>query len=157
MSLEKMNNMEESPQNENNNEPILLNENYLYTRNILHIIINTIINFALIITIIFEFIIRVKNNYPITNFDILVAALILFEILFICLNYFKFDINYLKGMIFYPFITCFWGLADFLSIFVLNNNHEWINADTLKVTKFSLIGLNVFINIFYLFYCKNKI
>ena len=55
-----MNNMEELPQNENNNEPISLNENYLYTRNILHIIINTIINFALIITIIIEFIIRVK-------------------------------------------------------------------------------------------------
>ena len=105
MSLEKMNNMEELPQNENNNEPISLNENYLYTRNILHIIINTIINFALLITIIIEFIIRVNNNYPITNFDI--SAFILFEILFICLNYFKFDIKYLKGMIFYLFITCF--------------------------------------------------
>ena len=57
-----MNNMEELSQNENNNEPISLNENYLYTRNILHIIINTIINFALLITIIIEFIIRVKKK-----------------------------------------------------------------------------------------------
>ena len=168
MSSEKMNMVEEEPQNDNNinfNESISKNnqENFsfnassTYPKNFLHIIINTVINLGLLIIVILEFIIRGKNDYIITNFDILVTVFILFECIFIVANYLSSEPSYVKGMIFYPFVTCFWGLGDFLSLFVLNSNHEWNNADTLKVTKFSLIALNAFINIYYLFSCKNKI
>ena len=168
MSLEKMNNMvEEEPQdyinNINNNESISKNviENYsnnntIYVRNYLHVIINTIINIGLLIIVIIEFIVRSRNDYMISNFDILVTIFICFEFIFIGANYLSAEINYLKGMIFYPFVTCFWGLGDFLSLFVLGDKPEWNDADTLKITKFSLIVLNVSINIYYLFSCKNK-
>ena len=59
-------------------------------------------------------------------------------------------------MVFYPFVTSFWGLGDLLSFLVLNDNYEWNNADILKVTKVSLIVFNAFINIYFLFCCKNK-
>ena len=64
--------------------------------------------------------------------------------------------NYIKGMVFYPFVASFWGLGDLLSFLFLNDNYEWNNADILKVTKVSLIVLNYFINIYFLFCCKNK-
>ena len=50
-------------------------------------------------------------------------------------------------MLFYPFVTSFWGLGDLLSFLVLSDNYEWNNADILKVTKVSLIVLNVFIKL----------
>ena len=105
MSLEKMNNMvEEEPQdyinNINNNESISKNvlENYsnnntIYVRNYLHIIINTIINIGLLIIVIIEFIVRSRNDYMISNFDILVTIFICFEFIFI-------GANYLLGIIF---------------------------------------------------------
>ena len=149
----------------NNNESISKNipENYItsinsnYSKNYLHIIINTIINLGLFILIIIEFVVRGKNNYYISNFDILITVFMAFEWLFIGGNYFSSQINYLKGMIFYPFVTCFFGLADFLSLLIIDENHEWNGADTLKVAKFALIALNAFINIYYLLSCKNKI
>ena len=169
MSTEKMMNMvEEEPQNYDNNnmnndESLKnmnenKNENFsqLYSKNYLHILANTIINLGLLIIVIIEFIIRGKNDYIISNFDILVTLFILFESIFIILNYFKSEQNYIKGMVFYPFVTSFWGLGDLLSFLVLSDNYEWNNADILKVTKVSLIVLNAFINIYYLFCCKNK-
>ena len=163
-----MNMVEEEPQNDINkinNDSLSKNipENYsnennsIYIKNYLHIIINTIINLSLVIIIIIEFIERGKNDYIISNFDILVTIFVLFECLFILFNYISSEINYLKGMLFYPFVTCFWGIGDFLSLFVLSNKPEWNEADTLKVVKFSLIALNVLINTYYLFSCKNKV
>ena len=159
--------VEEEPQNNNNinnndselknGTNIFLNNNEIYTRNFLHIIINTIINIGLLIIIIIEFVVRGKNDYIITNFDILVLLFTIFQFIFIIANYISSQVNCLKGMIFYPFITAFWSIADFLSIFINNANHKWNEGDTLKTTKFSLIGLNIFINIFYLLSCKNKI
>ena len=160
-----MNMVEEEPQNDNNkinnNESNSNNipENYssAYAKNYLHIIVNTFINLGLLIIIIIEYIIRGKNDYMISIFDILVTVFILFECIFIGGNYLSSEINFLKGMIFYPFVTCFWGLGDFLSLFILGDKPEWNNADILKITKFSLIALNVLINIVYLFSCKNNI
>ena len=168
MSSEKMNMVEEEPQNDNNinfNESVSknhpenfsFNTSFTYPKIFLHIIINTIINFGLLIIAILEFIVRGKNDYSISNFDIMVTVFILFESIFIVANYVSSETSYIKGLIFYPFVTCFWGIGDLLSVFILNSNHEWNEADTLKVAKFSLIALNVFINIYYLFSCKNKI
>ena len=164
-----MNMVEEEPQNDNNdinnnksqsnNIPwdFSYNTSPNYPKNFLHIIINTIINIGLLIVVILEFVVRGKNDYTISIFDILVTIFISFDCIFIGANYLSSKPNYLKGMIFYPFVTCFWGLGDFLSLFVMNGKQEWNDADSLKVTKFSLIGFNVFINIYYLFSCKNKI
>ena len=169
MSSEKMNMVEEEPQNDNNNinnneslsknipGNFFINNSSNYVKNFLHIIINTIINLGLLIIVVIEYIVRGKNDYIVSNLDILVTIFILFECIFIGANYISSELNYLKGMIFYPFVTCFWGLGDFLSLFVVNSKQEWNDADTLKVTKFSLIAMNVFINIYYLFSCKNKI
>ena len=157
--------VEEEPQNNNinsndselkNGQKLFSSNNEIYTRNFLHIIVNTIIHIGLLIIIIIEFVVRSNNDYTITNFDILVLIFILFDCLFIIANYISSQINYLKGMIYYPFVTAFWALGDFLSLFINNNVHKWNGADTLKTTKFSLIGLNLFINIFYLLSCRNK-
>ena len=171
MSSIKMNLVEEESQNNISNNNISNNieslsknisENYItsinsnYSKNYLHIIINTIINLGLFILIIMEFVVRGKNDYNISNFDILITVFMAFEWLFIGGNYLSSKTNYLKGMIFYPFVTCFFGLGDFLSLLIFEN-HEWNDADTLKVAKFSLIVLNGFINIYYLLSCKNKI
>ena len=165
-----MNMVEEEPQNYDNNnmnndeslsknipENISENNSQIYPKNFLHILINTIINLGLLIIVIIEFIIRGRNDYFISNFDLMVTVFILLECIFIIANYLKNEQNYLKGMVFYPFITCFFGLGDLLSFLVLNDKYEWNNADVLKVVKFSLIVFNAIINIFYIFYCKNKI
>ena len=165
-----MNMVEEEPQNYDNNnmnndgslsknisEDISENNNQIYPKNFLHILINTIINLGLLIIVIIEFIIRGRNDYFISNFDLMVTVFILLECIFIIANYLKNEQNYLKGMVFYPFITCFFGLGDLLSFLVLNDKYEWNNADVLKVVKFSLIVFNAIINIFYIFSCKNKI
>ena len=170
MSSEKMNFVEEESQNDineikNNNETISKNipENCIsgifsnYSKNYLHIIINTIINLGLLIVIIIEFVVRGKNDYNISNFDILITVFMAFEWLFIGGNFLSSKLNYLKGMIFYPFVTFFFGFGDFLSLLIIDENHEWNGADTLKVAKFSLIALNAFINIYYLISCKNKV
>lgn len=169
MSLEKMNMVEEVPQNDNedinnnNNESVSKNipeNNYsdvqIYTKNFLHLIINTLINFGLIIIIVIEFILRGKNSDYISNYDFLILIFIVFGCIFIVGSYVSSKNNYIKGMVYYPFVTCFWGLGDFLSPFILNNMHNWNNANTLKIVKFSLIALNVLINIIYIFFCKNK-
>ena len=168
MSLEKMNMVEEIPQNDNedinnNNESVSKNipeNNYsdvqIYTKNFLHLIINTLINFGLIIIIVIEFILRGKNSDYISNYDFLILIFIVFGCIFIVGSYVSSQNNYIKGMVYYPFVTCFWGLGDFLSLFILNNMHNWNNANTLKIVKFSLIALNVLINIIYIFFCKNK-
>ena len=168
MSLEKMNMVEEVPQNDNedinnNNESVsksIPENNYsdvqIYTKNFLHLIINTLINFGLLIIIVIEFILRGKNNDYISNYDFLILIFIVFGCIFIVGSYVSSQNNYIKGMVYYPFVTCFWGLGDFLSLFILNNMHNWNNADTLKIVKFSLIALNVLINIIYIFFCKNK-
>ena len=158
--------VEEEPQNNNkinsneadlkNVHKIFLNNNGMYSKNFLHIIINTIINIGLIIFIIIEFSVREKNDYIITNFDILVCIFVIFNCIFIILNYITNQIDFYKGMIFYPFVAAFWALGDFLSLFISDYEYEWSEADTLKTIKFSLIGLNIFINIFYLISCKNK-
>ena len=165
-----MNMVEEEPQNYDNNnmnndgslsknipEDISENNSQIYPKNFLHILINAIINLSLLIIVIIEFIIRGKNDYFVSNFDLMVTLLILLECIFIIANYLKNEQNYLKGMVFYPFITCFFGLGDLLSFLVLNDKYEWNNADVLKVVKFSLIVFNAIINIFYIFSCKNKI
>ena len=165
MSLEKMNLVEEVPQNDNddiiNNESIsksIPENNYsnIYTKNILHIIANTIINLGLMAIIIIEFIIRGKNGYLIANYDFLISIFVIFQWIFIVGNYISSNNNLIKGVVYYPFVNCYWGLGDFLSLFILNYNHNWNIADTLKIVKFSLIGLNVLINIVYIFFCKNK-
>ena len=168
MSLEKMNMVEEVPQNDNedinnNNESeskSIPENNYsdvqIYTKNFLHLIINTLINFGLIIIIVIEFILRGKNSDYISNYDFLILIFIVFGCIFIVGSYVSSQNNFIKGMVYYPFVTCFWGLGDFLSPFILNNMHNWNNADTLKIIKFSLIALNVLINIIYIFFCKNK-
>ena len=168
MSLEKMNMVEEVPQNDNedinnNNESVsksIPENNYsdvqIYTKNFLHLIINTLINFGLLIIIVIEFILRGKNSDYISNYDFLILIFIVFGCIFIVGSYVSSQNNYIKGMVYYPFVTCFWGLGDFLSLFILNNMHNWNNADTLKIVKFSLIALNVLINIIYIFFCKNK-
>ena len=168
MSLEKMNMVEEVPQNDNedinnNNESVsksIPENNYsdvqIYTKNFLHLIINTLINFGLLIIIVIEFILRGKNSDYISNYDFLILIFIVFGCIFIVGSYVSSQNNYIKGMVYYPFVTCFWGLGDFLSLFILNNMHNWNNANTLKIVKFSLIALNVLINIIYIFFCKNK-
>ena len=165
MSSEKMNLVEEVPQNDNdeinNNESltkIIPQNNYsnIYAKNFLHIIANAIINLGLITIIIIEFIIRGKNGNFIAHYDFLITIFVIFQWIFIVGNFISSNNNLIKGVVYYPFVNCYWGLADFLSLFILNYNHNWNIADTLKIVKFSLIGLNVLINIVYIFFCKNK-
>ena len=165
MSLEKMKLVEEVPQNDNdeinNNESLskgIPENNYsnIYAKNNLHIIGNAIINLALMTIIIIEFIIRGKNDYFIAHYDFLITIFAIFQWIFIVGNFISSNNNLIKGVVYYPFVNCYWGIADFLSLFILNNMHNWNIADTLKIVKFSLIGLNVLINIVYIIFCKNK-
>ena len=165
MSLEKMKLVEEVPQNDNdeinNNESLskgIPENNYsnIYGKNNLHIIGNAIINLALMTIIIIEFIIRGKNDYFIAHYDFLITIFAIFQWIFIVGNFISSNNNLIKGVVYYPFVNCYWGIADFLSLFILNNMHNWNIADTLKIVKFSLIGLNVLINIVYIIFCKNK-
>ena len=165
MSLEKMKLVEEVPQNDNdeinNNESLskgIPENNYsnIYAKNNLHIIGNAIINLALMTIIIIEFIIRGKNNYFIAHYDFMITIFAIFQWIFIVGNFISSNNNLIKGVVYYPFVNCYWGIADFLSLFILNNMHNWNTADTLKIVKFSLIGLNVLINIVYIIFCKNK-
>ena len=165
MSLEKMKLVEEVPQNDNdeinNNESLskgIPENNYsnIYAKNNLHIIGNAIINLALMTIIIIEFIIRGKNNYFIAHYDFMITIFAIFQWIFIVGNFISSNNNLIKGVVYYPFVNCYWGIADFLSLFILNNKHNWNTADTLKIVKFSLIGLNVLINIVYIIFCKNK-
>ena len=165
MNTEKMNLVEEVPQNDNdeinNNESLSKNKpenNYpkMYSNNIIHLIVNTIINLGLITIIIVEFIIRGKNHYFISHFDFLITIFVIFQWIFLVATFISSNNNLIKGIVYYPFVNCYWGLGDFLSLFILNNMHSWNTADTLKIVKFSLIGLNVLINIIYIIFWKNK-
>ena len=160
-----MNLVEEVPQNDNdeinNNESLsksIPENNYpkMYSKNIIHLIVNTIINLGLITIIIIEFIIRGKNNDFISHFDFLITIFAIFQWIFLVANFISSNNNLIKGIVYYPFVNCYWGLGDFLSLFILNSMHSWNTADTLKIVKFSLIGLNVLINIIYIIFCKNK-
>ena len=116
--------------------------------NCVYVLISVIINLSLIIIAIIEYII---NKYC-TIFKYLVDILILLVFIFVIIYFFNKKGNFLKGIIYYPFISLFWGVADLLSIFISDN--MWTVTHTLKVIKISLIIFSLFINVIFIKFCK---
>ena len=114
--------------------------------NCFYVLISFLINFSLIIVAIWEFIIK---KYC-TIFNYLVDIFILFVFIFVIIYLFTKKDDFLKGFVYYPLISLFWGIADFLSLFVTDNYNNWSGLHTLKTIKFSLITISIFINIIYI-------
>ena len=114
--------------------------------NCFHVLIAFIINFGLIVLAVIEFIF--KSECLIFNY--LVDVLIIFSFIFVISFIFTKKDNYLKGFAYYPICSLFWGTADLLSIFYIENPHDWNKSDYLKIAKLSLIILSLIINICYI-------
>ena len=139
-----------------NNDNNIINQEYnndsVADFNCFHYVICFISNLVLIIITIIEFIKRIKNKYLITIFDYLVDFFIFFSFYFTLAYFYRKKKNFLKGLIYYPFCSAFWGSADVLSIYYIENNNDKISdeynvCNTLKIYKFLLILLTVIINI----------
>ena len=113
-----------------------------------YVLISFIINFSLIIIAIIEYIVK---KYC-TIFKYLVDILILIVFIFVIIYFCNKKSNFLKGIIYYPFTSLFWGVADLLSIFISDN--IWTIAHTLKVIKISLIIFSLFINVIFIKFYK---
>ena len=118
-------------QNENNENNIInqeYNNDSVTDFNCFHYIICFLCNLILIILTIIEFIKRIKNKYLITIFDYLVNIFIFFSFYFILAYFYRKKKNFLKGLIYYPFCSAFWGTADVLSIYYIKNSNDKITA-----------------------------
>ena len=151
-----MNTEEEISQNNNNdlkNESSyegISDKNNSNNFNCFHVLISFIINLCLIIIAIFEFVI--KKDCLIFNY--LVDIFILFVFIFVIIYFFSKKENYLKGYVYYPLCSLFWGIADLLTIFYVEEPHDWCKSDLLKIAKISLIGLSLIINVSYMKLCN---
>ena len=119
---------------------------------IFHVLIAFIINFGLIAVAIIEFI--YKSDCLIFNY--LVDVLIIFVFIFVVAFIFTKKENYLKGFVYYPICSLFWGTADLLSIFYIEDSHDWNKSDNLKISKLSLIALSLINNIYYIIISSKK-
>ena len=145
-------------------EPLFKKENKNINNNkFSFFVISFIIHFILIIIAAFEFTSRVKNNYSVNIFDYLSNLFILFVFMTSLLYMYYGKEDFFKGLIYYPFCTFYWVLADFLSIFLnreYNKNiKKWNIGDILKTSKFLLMIILLFINIYYIkfvYYKYNK-
>ena len=165
MSSEKMNTEGEMSQNYNmdtetktESQPYekISEQNFIVQEfNCFHFTINFIINLGIIILAITEFIIRKKSLYLTSILENLVDIFIIFVFIFVILYYFSKKENYLKGLVYYPFCSLFWGLGDLLTIFCYGNPYDWNTADSFKVLKIALILISLLINFTYMkFYNK---
>ena len=144
-------NMLNENKNVNRNYNIENHKNF----NCLYFLISFIVNFAIAIIAICEYIRRIKNNKLITIFIYFVDIFILIAFIIVFCYFFTKKICFLKGLIYYPFISLFWGSGDFISI--LNNNsykEKWDYVDTLKLVKSLLIIFSVIINFLYIKFFK---
>ena len=146
--------------NENNNIIQEYNNDTIKNFSFLHYIICFIINLILIIVTIYEFNFRKNNKYLITIFLYLTDFFVFFTFIFVLAYFCRKKLNYLKGVLYYPFCSFFWGTADFLSIYYINNGndnikHDWDNTDTLKLVKLLLIIFSLIINVFYFKFYRN--
>ena len=151
-----MNTEEETTQNNNNDskndssyERItdLKNTNNF---NCFHVLISFIINLCLIMIAIIEFV----NKKDQLIFNYLVDIFILFVFIFVIIYFCSKKDNYLKGFVYYPLCSLFWGIADLLTIFYVEEPHDWCKSDLFKIAKISLIGLSLIINASYMKLCN---
>ena len=165
MSEEKMNtegemsqnytNMDTQPKNESQPSQKLSDKDFVVQDfNFFHFAVIFIINLGIVIIAIIEFILRKKSSYLTTIFDYLVDIFILFVFLFVICFFFTKKENYLKGLVYYPICTFYWSISDLLTIFCFESSNNWNIADTLKVSKASLIIISLLINISYIKICK---
>ncbi len=155
MSTEKMNTEgemtqnEQEPKNEASYEHIndIENSNNF---NCFHVIIAFFLNFGLIIIAIIEF--MIKNDKTIFNY--IVDIFIIFVFIFVICYFFTKKDNFLKGFVYYPLCSLFWGIGDLLTNFYIESSHDWDKSDTLKIIKVSLIVLSLIINISYMKFSK---
>ena len=163
MSSEKMNTDGEMSQNYNmdtetktGSQPYekISEQNFIVQEfNCFHYIINFIINLGILILAITEFIIRKKSSYLTSILENLVDIFIAFVFIIVILYYFRKKENYLKGMVYYPLFSLFWGLGDLLTIFCYGNPYDWNIADSFKLLKIALILISLFINFTYMSFC----
>ena len=148
-------NMDSEAKNESQPNQKLSDQNFVVQDfNFFHFAIIFIINLGIVAIAIIEFIIRKKSSYLTTIFDYLVDIFILFVFLFVICFFFTKKENYLKGLAYYPFCTLYWSISDLLTIFCVESSNNWSTADTLKVSKASLIFISLLINISYMKICK---
>ena len=140
---------EQEPKNEASYEHIndIENSNNF---NCFHVIIAFFLNFGLITIAIIEF--MIKNDKTIFNYIVDIFIIFVF-IFFICYFFTKKD-NFLKGFVYYPLCSLFWGIGDLLTNFYIESSHDWDKSDTLKIIKVSLIVLSLIINISYMKFSK---
>ena len=110
--------------------------------NYLHYIINFIINLSLTVSAFIEFIFQKYN----TIFNFIVDFFILLVFSFVISYFITQKINHLKGFVFYPFCSFFWGIADLLSLNYSIDSYKWNIYDNLKIIKLSLIAFSIIIN-----------
>ena len=125
---------------------------YTSNFNCFHVLISFIFNLGLIIIAVIEFVF--KSDCLIFNY--LVDVLIIFVFIFVIAFLFTKNENYLKGFAYYPICSLFWGTADLLSIFYIENSHDWNKSDNLKIVKISLIALSLLTNICYMIIFQKK-
>ena len=125
---------------------------YTSNFNCFHVLISFIFNLGLIIIAVIEFVF--KSDCLIFNY--LVDVLIIFVFIFVIAFLFTKNENYLKGFAYYPICSLFWGTADLISIFYIENSHDWNKSDNLKIVKISLIALSLLTNICYMIIFQKK-
>ena len=140
---------EQEPKNEASYEHIndIENSNNF---NCFHVIIAFFLNFGLITIAIIEF--MIKNDKTIFNY--IVDIFIIFVLIFVICYFFTKKDNFLKGFVYYPLCSLFWGIGDLLTNFYIESSHDWDKSDTLKIIKVSLIVLSLIINISYMKFSK---
>ena len=140
---------EQEPKNEASYEHIndIENSNNF---NCFHVIIAFFLNLGLIIIAIIEF--MIKNDKTIFNY--IVDIFIIFAFIFVICYFFTKKDNFLKGFVYYPLCSLFWGIGDLLTNFYIESSHDWDKSDILKIIKVSLIVLSLIINISYMKFSK---
>ena len=121
--------------------------------------------FSTLIIAIIELILRSKNNYYISNYDLMVCLYLCSAFCVFLFSLFKKQFKNLESFIGFSFICVLWGIPDMVtfqytiksdtSISIKDETHKWNFADTLKVIKFSLVIFYFIINIVYFTFCKN--
>ena len=140
---------EQEPKNEASYEHIndIENSNNF---NCFHVIIAFFLNLGLITIAIIEF--MIKNDKTIFNY--IVDIFIIFVFIFVICYFFTKKDNFLKGFVYYPLCSLFWGIGDLLTNFYIESSHDWDKSDILKIIKVSLIVLSLIINISYMKFSK---
>ena len=140
---------EQEPKNEASYEHIndIENSNNF---NCFHVVIAFFLNLGLIIIAIIEF--MIKNDKTIFNY--IVDIFIIFVFIFVICYFFTKKDNFLKGFVYYPLCSLFWGIGDLLTNFYIESSHDWDKSDILKIIKVSLIVLSLIINISYMKFSK---